>query len=67
MSDRVSVDADFVAAYARRLDRIRRLEAFILSKADELEHAGRLPEAAEYRQAAGQFGTTEPDWTGITT
>lgn len=60
----VPLDAEFVAAYAQRLHRIRKLEAFILSKADGLESAGKLPEAAEYRATAGA-DTSETDWSGI--
>lgn len=69
MSDKptAALDAEFVAAYTRRLHRVRNLEAFILAKADELENAGRLSEAAAYRTAAGQDATVEPDWTGIVT
>lgn len=60
----VPLDAAFVAAYQRRLQRIRKLEAFILAKSDELEAAGRLPEAAEYRDAAGAE-KIDIDWSGI--
>lgn len=54
-----------VAAHAARITRLRKIEAFLLAKADEFERRGLDDDAAEFRAFADAPADPPTDWTGI--